>query len=201
MFSEKIADFLQTVGFNAPITNAQTLIKMDAEWNGVPSEFNIANMDGELEISLGRGEVLDQQPGFGRVLGLFNLTNLPRRLLLDFRDVLAEGLLFNSMEGHFKITAGVANTDDFLIAASSAKIHIKGDVGFADQSYDQTITIRPQIGKTFPTIGAIAGGPVGAAAGFLVQGLFQKQLKDKNEIIYRVTGTWDEPLIELISDE
>ncbi len=201
MFSEKIADFLQTVGFNAPITNAQTLIEMKARWDGVPSQFNIATIDGSLDIKIGQGQVLDQDPGFGRVLGLFNLTNLPRRLILDFRDVLADGLLFRSMEGHFEIKSGVANTQDFLIKASSARIHIEGDVGFADQSYEQTITVRPQIGKTFPTIGAIAGGPVGAAAGFLVQGLFDKQLKNKNEIIYQVTGTWDDPLIELISDE
>lgn len=201
MFSEKIADFLQTVGFAAPITNAQTLIKMNAVWQGPPSDFDMAKVDGELDIKIGQGQVLDQKPGFGRVLGLFNLTNLPRRLILDFRDVLAEGLLFRSMEGHFVINQGVANTQDFLIKASSAKIHLNGDVGFADQSYDQIITIRPQIGKTFPTIGAIAGGPVGAAAGFLVQGLFNKQLKNKNEIIYRVTGTWDEPVIELISNE
>ena len=201
MFSERIADFLKTVGFEAPITNAQTLVELNAEWDGVPSQFNIAAIDGDLDIKIGQGQVLDQDPGFGRVLGLFNLTNLPRRLLLDFRDVLADGLLFNSMEGHFTITDGVATTEDFLIKASSAKIHIEGDVGFADQSYAQTITVRPQIGKTFPTIGAIAGGPVGAAAGFLVQGLLDKQLKNSNEIIYRVTGTWDEPLIELISDE
>ncbi len=201
MISEQIADFLHTVGFNAPITNAQTLIEIKAQWQGVPSQFNIANIDGDLEIKIGQGQVLDQDPGFGRVLGLFNLTNLPRRLILDFRDVLADGLLFSSMEGKFKITAGVATTDDFLIKASSAKIHIKGDVDFADQTYAQTITVRPQIGKTFPTIGAIAGGPVGAAAGFLVQGLFDKQIKNSNEIIYQVTGTWDDPVIELIEKD
>lgn len=201
MISERIADFLKQVGFNAPITNAQTLIELNAEWDGVPSQFNIANIDGDLSIKIGQGQVLDQKPGFGRVLGLFNLTNLPRRLILDFRDVLADGLLFSGMEGHFNIESGVARTDDFLITASSAKIHIKGDVGFADQSYDQTISVRPQIGKTFPTLGAIAGGPVGAAAGFLVQGLFDKQLKKGNEIIYKVTGTWDEPEIELIEKE
>ena len=34
-----------------------------------------------------------------------------------------------------------------------------------------------------------------------VQGLFDKQLNNSNEIVYRVTGTWDEPQIELIADE
>ncbi len=198
IISERIADFLQQMDFNAPITNAQTLIEMDVHWPGLPAAFDVAALSGDLRIAIGQGEVLDQQPGFGRVLGLFNLTNLPRRLLLDFRDVLSEGLHFEEMTGDFKLTDGVAQTDDFLIRASAAKIHMRGLVDFVDKSYDQHIIIRPQIGKTFPTLGAIAGGPVGAAAGFLVQGLLSKQLKNANEIKYHVTGPWSEPDIELL---
>ncbi len=200
IISERIADFLQQMDFNAPISNAQTLIEMDVHWPGLPAAFDVATLSGDLRIDIGQGEVLDQQPGFGRVLGLFNLTNLPRRLLLDFRDVLSEGLHFEEMSGQFKLTAGIAHTEDFLIRASAAKIHMRGAVDFVHKNYDQHITIRPQIGKTFPTIGAIAGGPVGAAAGFLVQGLLGKQLKNANEIKYHVTGPWSEPVIELIDE-
>jgi Predicted membrane protein len=184
--------------FNAPISNAQTLIEMDVHWPGLPAAFDVTALSGDLRIAIGQGEVLDQQPGFGRVLGLFNLTNLPRRLLLDFRDVLSEGLHFEEMTGDFSLTDGVAQTDNFLIRASAAKIHMQGAVDFVQKSYDQIIVIRPQIGKTFPTLGAIAGGPVGAAAGFLVQGLLGKQLKNANEIKYHVTGPWSEPMIELL---
>jgi len=198
IISERIAEFLQQMDFNAPISNAQTLIEMDVHWPGLPAAFDVAALSGDLRIAIGQGEVLDQQPGFGRVLGLFNLTNLPRRLLLDFRDVLSEGLHFEEMSGVFNLTDGVAQTDDFLIRASAAKIHMRGAVDFVNKSYDQHITIRPQIGKTFPTLGAIAGGPVGAAAGFLVQGLIGKQLKSANEIKYHVTGPWSEPSIELL---
>lgn len=198
IISERIADFLQQMDFNAPISNAQTLIEMDVYWPGLPAAFDVAALSGDLRIALGQGQVLDQQPGFGRVLGLFNLTNLPRRLLLDFRDVLSEGLHFEEMSGEFTLTDGVAHTEDFLIRASAAKIHMQGAVDFVHKSYDQHITIRPQIGKTFPTLGAIAGGPVGAAAGFLVQGLLGKQLKTANEINYHVTGPWSEPTIELL---
>ncbi|KAA3641471.1 MAG: hypothetical protein DWP95_06725, partial [Proteobacteria bacterium] len=201
IISERIAEFLQQMEFNAPISNAQTLIEMDVHWPGLPAAFDVAALSGYLRIAIGQGEVLDQQPGFGRVLGLFNLTNLPRRLLLDFRDVLAEGLHFEEMTGEFNLINGVAMTDDFLIRASAAKIHMSGTVNFVDRSYDQIIIIRPQIGKTFPTLGAIAGGPVGAAAGFLVQGLLGKQLKSANQIKYHVTGPWSEPEIELLEQQ
>ncbi len=201
MISERIADFLQSMDFNAPISNAQTLIEMDVYWPGLPAQFDVQKLSGLLNISLGQGQVLDQQPGFGRVLGLFNLTNLPRRLILDFRDVLSDGLHFEQMQGQFTLENGVAQTDNFLIKASAARIYMKGLISFVDKSYDQMITIRPQIGKTFPTLGAIAGGPVGAAAGFLVQGLIGKQLRESSEINYKVTGSWEQPIIELLDDK
>jgi len=200
MISERIADFLQSMDFNAPISNAQTLIEMDVHWPGIPSQFDVQKLSGLLNISLGQGQVLDQQPGFGRVLGLFNLTNLPRRLILDFRDVLSDGLHFEQMQGEFTLKNGVAQTDNFLIKASAARIYMHGLISFVDKTYDQMITIRPQIGKTFPTLGAIAGGPVGAAAGFLVQGLLGKKLGESSEIKYKVTGSWEQPIIELLEN-
>lgn len=199
--AESIAEFLKPMGFNAPLSDAQTLVKIKAMWNGLPSRFDLKQLTGTLDIKIGEGEVLDAEPGFGRVLGLFSLTNLPRRLLFDFRDVMGEGLHFSNMEGHFTLDKGIATTDDFLVKASSANIKLTGKTNFILQNYDQTIMIQPQIGKTFPTIGAIAGGAVGAAAGFLVQGLLDKQLKLKNQIIYRVTGSWEEPQIEVIDND
>ncbi|WP_154223256.1 YhdP family protein [Marinicella rhabdoformis] len=201
MTSEKIASFLQKMEFDAPISNAQTLIQLYASWPGTPSMFDLKNINGTLNLKMGEGEVLDTKPGFGRVLGLFSLTNLPRRLLLDFKDVMAEGLHFDSMEGRFVLNNGYAETDDFLIKASAANIKVRGLTGFADKSYLQTIIVEPQVGKTFPTLGAIAGGAVGAAAGFFVQGLLNKKLKSSNRISYQVTGTWDAPIIEVIEDE
>ncbi len=201
MTSEKFAEFLEGMSFDAPISNTQTLIELNAQWPGTPSMFDLKNISGTLDLTMGEGEVLDTKPGFGRVLGLFSLTDLPRRLMLDFKDVIAEDLHFKSMEGHFNIADGFATTDDFTINASSVKIMVRGETNFAQKTYNQTITVEPQVGKTLPTIGAIAGGAVGAAAGFFLQGIFNKQLKSSNRIMYHVTGTWDQPIIELLNDE
>ena len=201
VISENIAAFMQSIGLSAPISGAQTIITMDVSWEGLPSQFDLSNMYGDLDVKIGSGEVVDSKPGIGRVLGLFSLTSLPRRLLLDFRDVFSEGLRFESMEGGFKLSEGRAVTDGFLIAASSAEIIITGSTGFVDQNYDQLITVKPEVGKTFPTIGAIAGGAVGAAAGFVVQGIFDRALKNTTEIRYKVTGTWLEPEIELLDEK
>ncbi|MCF6288456.1 MAG: TIGR02099 family protein [Proteobacteria bacterium] len=196
--SKNIAKFLTNLGFHAPISKADTLINLQAQWHDFPSQFAIKNISGNMRVEIGKGEVIDAQPGMGRVLGLFSLTNLPRRLILDFGDVLGKGLRFNSMQGNFVLENGNAFTQGFVIDSSSAKIILSGKTGLANQDYDQTIIVEPRVGRILPTIGAIAGGPVGAAAGFLVQGIFHKGLKNIGKIIYKVTGTWDDPQIELI---
>ena len=71
----------------------------------------------------------------------------------------------------------------------------------AQQDYDQIVIVTPGVGKILPTIGAITGGAVGAAAGFLFQGMFNKGLKNVGKIVYKVTGTWDQPNIEIIETE
>ncbi len=201
MISENLARFLNNIGFDSPISEAQTIVAMDVSWDGLPSQFDLSRLNGRMNVSIGSGEVLDSKPGIGRVFGLLSLTNLPRRLILDFKDVFSSGLRFQSMNGEFSILNGRATTEDFTIKSSSAEIAIRGTTGLVQQDYDQTITVKPKIGQTLPTIGAIAGGAVGAAAGFLVQGIFRKQLSASSKIVYRVSGSWDEPLIELIENE
>ncbi|MFK8011008.1 MAG: YhdP family protein [Marinicellaceae bacterium] len=198
MTSVDIAQFLKKLGFDAPISEAQTIIDMQAQWPGFPSQFEIKNITGNMSIEVGEGEVVDAKPGMGRVLGLFSLTNLPRRLILDFKDVLGKGLHFNSMQGQFVLNNGEAYTDAFIIDSTSANIVVKGHTGLANQDYNQTVIVTPRVGRVLPTIGAIAGGAVGAAAGFIVQGMFSKGLKNVGKIIYKVTGSWDNPNIELI---
>ncbi len=198
MTSKDIAKFLVNLGFQAPISKADTLVNMQAQWNDFPSQFEIKNISGKMRIEIGQGDVVDANPGMGRVLGLFSLTNLPRRLILDFRDVVGKGLHFSSMQGDFVLDNGDAFTKSFNIDSSSAKIIISGKTGLSNQDYDQIITVEPRVGRVLPTIGAIAGGAVGAAAGFFVQGIFHKGLKDVGKIIYKVTGSWDNPVIEVL---
>ena len=45
-------------------------------------------------------------------------------------------------------------------------------------------------------IGAIAGGPVGAAAGLALQALLRDALGDATEAKYIIRGPWADPLVE-----
>ena len=47
---------------------------------------------------------------------------------------------------------------------------------------------------------AIAGGPIGAAAGLAMQGLLGKGLSHAAGTTYRITGSWDQPKIVRLPD-
>jgi hypothetical protein len=70
-----------------------------------------------------------------------------------------------------------------------------GRAGFRARDYDLTIDVVPHLGGALPVVGAVIGGPVGAAAGLVVQGLVGKGINRAAGSVYRVTGSWDKPRI------
>jgi uncharacterized protein YhdP len=130
------------------------------------------------------------------LLGLLSLQALPRRLSLDFRDVFDAGFDFEEAHGTFQMENGTASTDDVELSSSAAKISLSGSTDLVAQRYDQLLTVQPGVGNTLPVIGAIAGGPGGAAAGLALQGLLHDQLGEATQVQYTITGSWEEPSIE-----
>jgi uncharacterized protein YhdP len=144
-----------------------------------------------------KGQLKAVEPGAsGRILGLLNLYALPRRLLLDFRDVAGQGLGFDSLKGSFKLADGQATTDDLDVVNPSLKIELRGRIGLAARDYDQRVTVRPDF-STGVTVGAtLLGGPIGGGIALVVQQLAGKPLSALTQFSYRVTGSWDDPHID-----
>lgn len=194
--AEDLGRMLSGLGFAAPVQGGQTLASIDARWDGPPTAFGLERLAGTMEISVGPGQLLDLDPGAGRVFGLFALRALPRRLTLDFRDVFGTGLAFDQISGSFQFQEGNAWTTDLNVRGPAADITVVGRTGLALRDYDQEIAVLPRVGSAFPVVGALAGGPAGAAAGWLVQGVLGGGLDGANRYLYSVTGTWEEPAVE-----
>ncbi|HMN35464.1 MAG TPA: AsmA-like C-terminal region-containing protein, partial [Chiayiivirga sp.] len=187
---------LEALGFSRLIESSGTHGRLMLAWPGAPGAFDWAVADGRLDVSVGQGRVLEVEPGAGRLFGLLSLTEIPRRLSLDFSDFLKSGFAFNQMAGSFRIERGDAFTDDFRINAPSAEIRLRGRTGLKARDYDQTLEVLPKAGSVLPAIGAIAAGPAGAAVGAVAQAVLRQPLKDMTRTVYRVTGAWDAPTIE-----
>jgi uncharacterized protein YhdP len=130
------------------------------------------------------------------MLGLLSLTELPRRLAMDFRDVFNEGFYFDEAKGTMRFENGTSYTDDLILSSTAADITITGSTDLVAQTFDYEFVVRPGVSKTLPVIGAIAGGPVGAAAGLALQALLRDALGEAAEARYTIRGPWTDPQVE-----
>jgi uncharacterized protein (TIGR02099 family) len=195
---EDFGQILDAFGFSGMVKGGQTVIKLDATWPSAPSGFELAILGGDLDISIGRGQITELQPGAGRIFGLLSLTQIPRRLRLDFADLFKSGMTFDNIEGKFLLDSGDAYTDNLLIASPTAEVAIRGRTGLAQQDYNQIITVTPKVSETLPLVGALAAGGAGAAALLVFQGIFGDQIARITRYHYAVTGSWEEPTVELL---
>jgi uncharacterized protein (TIGR02099 family) len=199
--SGDLGRMLDAFGYPGLVAGGTTLAHIDGSWPGAPSAFSLAALDGSMKVHVEDGRILDVEPGVGRLFGLFSIRELPRRLSLDFGDIFKSGFSFNSIDGHFAFADGNAHTDDLAIRGPSAAIDLRGRTGLKAKDYDQDIEVIPHVGVALPVVGAIAGGPVGAAAGLAVQTLIGKGLNRAAAAHYKITGSWAKPVITLVSRE
>ena len=194
----ELGGMLRALGFSELIEGGQTYATLRAGWPGPPGAFAMENVEGGLEISVGQGRVPQVNPGAGRLLGLFSVTEIPRRLSLDFSDFFRSGLAFNKITGSFVFGGGNAVTDNLVIDSPAAEIRIRGRTGLKAKDYAQTMEVLPRTGSVLPVVGALAGGPAGAAIGAVAQAMLQSPFKQINRTLYRVEGGWSEPVVEVI---
>lgn len=199
--SRDFGGLLDDLGMKGRMRGGDGQLKLDAAWPGSPAAFALANVQGGMKASIHNGQLLEVDPGAGRVLGLLSIAQLPRRLMFDFRDFFNKGLGFNRLEGNVAIGGGIARTEDMLIDGPAAEISIRGNTDLRAQQFDQTIDVRPKSGNLLTVVGAVAGGPIGAAVGAAANAVLGKPLGGVGAKTYRVTGPWKEPKVEVISRE
>jgi uncharacterized protein (TIGR02099 family) len=190
--AQDLGRMLGGLGFSGHVAGGQTLAEIDADWQGAPIEFALAKLRGRLKVWVGSGRFLELDPGAGRLFGLLSVRELPRRLALDFRDFFQTGMSFSEINGSFDFDAGNAYTDGLKIKAPAADITVMGRTGLSARDYDQTALVSPKIG-VLPVVGALAGGPAGAAAGLIAQRVLEGERALAAN--YKISGSWEAPLV------
>lgn len=197
LWSPALGETLAAFGYrDAGIAGGETKAELTAEWMGALSDFALERMEGRLKFQIGSGQLPNIDPGLGRVVGLFSVQNIMRRLSLDFSDLFQPGTSFDRIGGEFVFKHGQAVTDDLTIEAPAARIDIRGQTGLRDRDYDQQITVTPRLGGALPVAGVLAGGPAVGAAVLVAERLLQKGIEQATRYRYTLTGSWDDPVLE-----
>lgn len=192
---------LARLDFSQGISGESMGILLDMSWAGGPRASFLDVLDGRVQVRLDKGQLEEVEPGAGRMLGLISFVALPRRLSLDFRDVFNKGFRYDSIAGTFAIEDGVASTCDMSLEGPAALIGVVGQVDIANSVYEQGAVISAKVGNTLPIVGAVVGGPPGAAAMLILSQIFKKPLQSVGQVYYGISGAWDEPAIESINSD
>ncbi len=195
--STNFARTLRALGYKPIAEGENATVTVDLFWPGGPGEDVLHDAGGRVLFDLDKGQFLAVDPGGGRIVGLLSIATLPRRLGLDFSDVVDKGLAFDRVKGEFRLDAGNAFTCNFGLEGPATDIGMVGRVSFRDRSYDQLAVVRPHVSDLL-AVGGFVGGPVVGGTVLLISQIFRKPLSSLGETYYRVSGSWDQPLIEKV---
>ena len=199
--SSDVRTTLARLDFVQGISGESMGVVVDMSWSGGPRASFLDVLDGNVQMRLENGALEEVEPGAGRMLGLVSFVALPRRLSLDFRDVFNKGFRYDSIAGNFSFEKGVASTCDMSLEGPAALIGVVGQVDLPNSEYEQGAVVSAKVGNTLPIVGAVVGGPPGAAAMLIFSQIFKKPLQSVGEVYYGISGPWEEPDIESINSD
>jgi uncharacterized protein YhdP len=197
--SNDVTTTLARLDFAQGISGESMGVVVDLSWAGGPRASFLDVLDGKVQMRLENGALEEVEPGAGRMLGLVSFVALPRRLSLDFRDVFNRGFRYDSIAGNFNIQSGIASTCDMSLEGPAALIGVVGQVDMVNSEYEQGAVVSAKVGNTLPIVGAVVGGPPGAAAMLIFSQIFKKPLQSMGQVYYGISGPWEEPAIDSIN--
>jgi uncharacterized protein (TIGR02099 family) len=190
--------FIERLGFGKTLRGGKGKLQGQLAWSGSPLSLDLAGLDGELSLALEAGQFLKADAGAARLLGVLSLQALPRRLLLDFRDVFQEGFAFDKIDGDIKLAGGVAGISRLRMHGVNATVLMDGKADLQHETQDLRVFVVPEINAGTASLAYAAINPAIGLGTFVAQWLLRRPLIAANTREFHVTGSWDEPKIDRI---
>lgn len=194
---------LKNWGMTESLANGAGFIQFYLVWPDAFYNPVLRGSSGNLSILVKNGRIINlststnAEMGIGRVLNLFTLQSIPRRLTLDFSDLIKEGFSFDTMKGTYKIDNGNAYTSDTTLKGSVAEINVSGRIGLLAKDYNMILTVIPSITSSLPVIATVVGGPITGAVAWLAEKVvISKGVGKVARYVYKVTGSWLNPNVQ-----
>ena len=165
------------------------------DWSGSPLALHYPSMNGHFAVQMGRGQFLKADAGAAKLLGVLSLQALPRRLLLDFRDVFSDGFAFDTVQGDVNIAKGLASARNLQIKGINALVQMEGSADIVRETQNLHVLVVPEIDAGTASLVASVLNPVVGIGTFLAQLFLRNPLVRANTQEFHIDGTWTDPRI------
>ena len=192
------------LGFGGTLDEGEGVLTGSLVWPAPAYKPSLDNLVGEMNIDIQKGRILKVEPGAAKLVGLFALQSIPRRLSLDFKDLVLDGLDYETIRGQVQLANGIAHAPLVQLNGSVGVVDIAGESNLVTQQYNQRITVLPRVSAALPIIGIISGGATAGVGALFAGGLLKAIGLDFDRIglrEYTLTGGWDEPELTVVPFE
>lgn len=190
--------FLDRIGFGGTLRGGKGRLSGQLSWSGSPLALHTPSLDGRIKLALDAGQFLKAGPGAGRLLGVLSLQALPRRLLLDFRDVFQEGFPFDNIVGDVTIEDGVASTNNLRMRGVQAAVLMEGHADIGRETQDLRVLVVPEINAGTASLAYAVINPAVGLGTFLAQLFLRRPLMAASTREFTVQGSWADPQVERV---
>ena len=167
-------------------------------WAGAPLNLDYPSLSGRFNLDMGKGQFLRADPGVAKLLGVLSLQSLPRRLLLDFRDVFSDGFEFNYVRGDVTTEQGVARSDNLQMKGAVAAVLMDGSTDIARETQRIKVLVIPELDTGAATLLTALANPIAGLYTLVASTLLRQPLQDASTQELLVEGTWQVPKVSKV---
>jgi len=196
--SDNIGKVLASMGNSEVMAEGRGSLSVLLAWDGAVYKPDLASLDGKVTIRFKDGRLLRVEPGAAKLIGLFVLQEIPRRLSLDFRDVVRDGLDFGRITGDITVEDGIATTHLLRLEGPIGVVDVTGVSDLQARTLDQKVEVLPRVSAALPILGLLSGGATAGISALLATPVLKKLGIDFDRIgltEYSVQGSWESPTI------
>ena len=191
--------FLARLGMKDVVRRGKGHMEGQVAWAGSPLSLDYGSLSGAFIVNVENGQFLKAEPGLAKLLGVLSLQSLPRRLVLDFRDVFSEGFAFDFFRGDVRIDQGIAYSNNLQMKGIHAAVLMEGQADLARETQDIRVVVVPEINAGTASLIAAAINPALGLGSFLAQFVLRRPLMEAATQEFHVDGTWLEPNIRRVN--
>jgi uncharacterized protein (TIGR02099 family) len=188
-------DLLSRFGMKDVIRQGKGKIEGQIDWQGSPMSVDYPSLGGSFNVNLEKGEFLKADPGIAKLLGVLSLQSLPRRLMLDFRDVFAEGFPFDFVRGDVVISKGIARTNNLQMKGVTAAVLMDGSTDIAKETQSIKVVVVPELNAGSASLITATINPLVGLYSFLAQLVLRQPLIAASTQELYIDGTWLDPRV------
>ena len=185
-------------------------INLDISWEGLPNQFNINNVEGNLSFRIDDFATKDvdsdvlSSSDLLRLVSLFNVSNTFGDLTnLNFKKKFNSGFQADRVEGALVIERDLIKTLSPLVFNSgSGEFKWDGSIEKTNKgelkNLDFDIVITLPLREYLPAYALILGGPLTAATVYIAGKAFKKPLNKLSSGRWKVSGSVEDPKTEFL---